>query len=141
MQEKKIGWQKYEDVLEDQLHCPFVQEIMTHLQLQEQSIIEELMQTGDYGDTNGEEEIQIPIQTQSVAVSEELLKEAAVLANFDCWGGHSNFDITPSIKSCIEKTGGVEVLKVQSRYRFFIGIGRMFNFSDVRKEIEKRLFE
>ena len=24
-----------------------------------------------------------------------------------------------------------------SRYRFFIGIGKMFDFSDVRKEIEK----
>jgi hypothetical protein len=30
-------------------------------------------------------------------------------------------------------------LNVTSRYRFFIGIGKMFNFSDVRKDIENTI--
>ena len=69
----------------------------------------------------------------SVAISKEMIEEASVIANFDCWVGHANFDITPSVKSGIEKTAGVELLKVQSRYRFFIGVGRMFRFGEVRK--------
>jgi len=64
-----------------------------------------------------------------------------VLSSFDCWIGHSNFDITESIKNKLEKTSGVEVLKIQSRYRFFIGVGRMFEFQDVRKNIEKTLLD
>ena len=39
-------------------------------------------------------------------------------------------------KTKLEKVRGVEVLKICSRYRFFLGVGQMFNFSDVRKEIE-----
>jgi len=67
------------------------------------------------------------------------LKEASVLASFDCWVGHTNFDITPSIKDKLEKTTGIEVLKIQSRYRFFVGVGKMFDFKQVRKNIEDEL--
>jgi len=136
---KKIGWQKYEDVLESQLHSPFVQEVMLQLQEQEQSIIRDLIETGDYEAMEQEYGEAVPVQSASVQVSEDLMKEAAVLANFDCWIGHSNFDITESIKDELEKTNGVEVLKIQSRYRFFIGVGRMFEFQSVRKEIENSL--
>lgn len=136
---KKIGWQKYEDVLESQLHSPFVQEVMLQLQEQEQAIIRDLIETGDYEAMEQEYGEAVPVQSASVQVSEDLMKEAAVLANFDCWIGHSNFDITESIKDELEKTNGVEVLKIQSRYRFFIGVGRMFEFQSVRKEIENSL--
>jgi hypothetical protein len=136
---KKIGWQKYEDVLESQLHSPFVQEVMLQLQEQEQAIIRDLIETGDYEAMEQDYTEAVPVQSSAVQISEELIKEAAVLANFDCWIGHSNFDITESIKDKLEKTSGVEVLKIQSRYRFFIGVGRMFEFQDVRKNIEKTL--
>ena len=59
-----------------------------------------------------------------------------MLNNFECWMGHTNFDITPEIKNKLDTIKGVELLKICSRYRFFIGIGKMFEFSDVRKEIE-----
>jgi|TARA_B100000519_G_C14161730_1_gene399661 hypothetical protein len=138
---KKIGWQKYEDVLESQLHSPFVQEVMLQLQEQEQAIIRDLIETGDYEAMEQDYTEAVPVQSSAVQISEELIKEAAVLANFDCWIGHSNFDITESIKDKLEKTSGVEVLKIQSRYRFFIGVGRMFEFQDVRKNIEKTLLD
>lgn len=138
---KKIGWQKYEDVLESQLHSPFVQEVMLQLQEQEQAIIRDLIETGDYEAMEQDYTEAVPVQSSAVQISEELIKEAAVLANFDCWIGHSNFDITESIKNKLEKTSGVEVLKIQSRYRFFIGVGRMFEFQDVRKNIEKTLLD
>ena len=56
---------------------------------------------------------------------------------FDCWIGHANFDITPSVRNSLEEIPGVEVLVILTRYRFFIGIGRMFHFRDVRVNIEK----
>ena len=95
---KKIGWQKYEDVLERQLTSPFFQQVLKNI-------------------TEG---------------AEERFEE-------DCWLGHTNFEITPSVKKTISETKGIEVLKVTSRYRFFIGVGKMFNFKTVRTDIEKRI--
>ena len=59
--------------------------------------------------------------------------------HFDCWIGHTNFDITPSIKNNIELTPGVEALIILTRYRFFIGIGKLFSFRDVRVKIEQSI--
>lgn len=58
---------------------------------------------------------------------------------WDCWIGHTNFDITIGIAEQIEKIDGVEVLKILGRYSFFIGIGKMFDIKDVRTDIEKLL--
>ena len=68
---------------------------------------------------------------------EDLSNEIQMISNFDCWLGHTNFNITKSVKERLENVRGVEVLKICSRYRFFIGVGRMFDFSEVRKEIEE----
>ena len=58
------------------------------------------------------------------------------LTQFDCWTAHTNFSLTKSISKQVEKVAGVELFSIQSRYRFFIGIGKMFSFPQVRKEIE-----
>lgn len=58
---------------------------------------------------------------------------------FDCWIGHTNFDITKKEERVLNKASGVECLKVMSRYRFFIGIGKLFDFSSVRGEIQRLL--
>jgi len=61
---------------------------------------------------------------------------------FDCWVGHTNFEITHKMKDAISAIEGVELLSVLSRYRFFIGIGRMFTFNGwngVRYKIEKSI--
>jgi hypothetical protein len=136
---KKIGWQKYEDALEDQLHCPFINDLVEKIQAQEQAMIQELLDTGDYPDfLDTPDGTDVSPAVSSVAISKEMIEEASVIANFDCWVGHTNFDITPSIKVVLEKTAGIELLKVQSRYRFFIGVGRMFRFGEVRKDIEEK---
>tara|TARA_R100000008_G_C3586369_1_gene172686 strand:+ start:1825 stop:2442 length:618 start_codon:yes stop_codon:yes gene_type:complete len=62
-----------------------------------------------------------------------------VLNQFDCWMGHTNFDITQSVKDLIEKSDGVEMLIIISRYRFFIGVGQLFDFRNVRTNIESAL--
>lgn len=58
---------------------------------------------------------------------------------WDCWICHTNFDITSEIANKIEKSEGIEVLKVLGRYSFFIGIAKMFDVKNVRKNIEKEI--
>ena len=63
---------------------------------------------------------------------------------FDCWVGHTNFELTHKIKSNIEHIEGVELLSNLSRYRFFIGIGKLFTFNGwdgIRFKIEKAITE
>ena len=41
----------------------------------------------------------------------------------------------------IESVDGVEALEVMSRYTFFLGVGKMFNFRDVRLGIESLILD
>ena len=135
---KKIGWQKYEDLLEKQMSSPMLQ-----------TIIQQMMSYATEEDgTEEDDEDDIMEQYQGVAsrsnipllpISQQLMDDMAMLSNFECWIGHSNFDITKEIKNILNKTEGVELLKICSRYRFFIGIGKMFDFKEVRKNIEKNI--
>lgn len=130
----KIGWQKYEDLMEKQLSSPMLSLIMRNIALQ----------NFDMEDTEDDDEREIEdlFNDQSmktpaiIPISEKLIEEMTVLASFDCWMGHTNFDITPSIKEKLNTIPGIEVLKICSRYRFFVGIGTMFDFAEVRKVIE-----
>lgn len=54
---------------------------------------------------------------------------------FDCWICHTNFDISGS-EHVLDNIEGIEVLKVMTRYRIFIGIGKMFSLTDVRPKVE-----
>jgi len=58
---------------------------------------------------------------------------------YKLWVGHTNFDITPKIVSAIEQINGVEILRVWTRYRFWIGIGNMFDVEIVQKQIEDKI--
>jgi hypothetical protein len=59
---------------------------------------------------------------------------------FECWIGHSNFPICEKeYKILNEEIDGIGAFKVISKYRFFIGIEKLFNFSEIRHEIDKKL--
>ena len=58
---------------------------------------------------------------------------------WDCRVGHTNFEITQSVKNMLNSIEGVEALKILGRYTFFIGIAAMFKFKDIRVDIEKQL--
>jgi hypothetical protein len=128
----KIGWQKYEDLMEKQLSSPILSTIMKNF----------AMQNFELNDDTSDEELNELIDHHEnkiptiVPISEKLIEEMTLLSSFDCWMGHTNFDITPIIKEKLNNIPGVEVLKICSRYRFFIGVGTMFDFSEVRKNIE-----
>ena len=137
---KKIGWQKYEDLLESQMDSPLLDSLMRKFQSQD-------VLGDDEFEEFTEEEIEMMQalqQNQSqmmVPVDDKLMENITLAQNFDCWMGHTNFNLTKEIRDKLNKTDGVEVLKICSRYRFFVGIGRMFDFKDVRQNIEKLLEE
>ena len=129
----KIGWQKYEDFIEKQLASPLLNTVMQNLAIQNlESDGEESDDEDEYQDENQPFSMMLPMTKQ-------LLDDITMLSNFDCWIGHTNFDITQRIKNKLDKIPGVELLKVCSRYRFFIGIGKMFDFKEVRNTIEEEL--
>ena len=130
---QKIGWQKYEDVLESRLNSPLLEALFS-------SIAKNMPEDGSEELFSQPDPLEEP-KEDSVLINmgEDLSNEITLAESFDCWLGHTNFNLTDDIKDSLNKVDGVEVLKICSRYRFFVGIGKMFEFSDVRERIEKDL--
>lgn len=133
MKKNKIGWQKYEDLIEQQLSSPLL-EMIKNKMLEDVSPPE----TSEY-EENTEYEDEAQGAMSILPISNQMLEDLATLSHYDCWIGHTNFDITPDVKEVLNLTDGVEVMRVCSRYRFFIGIGKMFDFKIVRKSVEDLL--
>jgi hypothetical protein len=59
---------------------------------------------------------------------------------YDCWIGHTNFRIMDADAYILENSiDGIEQIKVMSKYRFFIGVAKMFEFKKVRIEVDKKI--
>lgn len=58
---------------------------------------------------------------------------------FNFWLGHTNFNISTSIKDIIENCSGVEILDIFTRYRFRIAIGKCFNDADTMALISDKI--
>ena len=131
----QIGWQKYEDIIESQLDSPLLEMIIKKSmgpELPLEDLDPEELEQLEGMFPQSEANFMVPVDDQ-------LMEKVSMAQNFDCWMGHTNFNITGEIKDKIESSEGVEVLKICSRYRFFLGVGRMFDFKDVRKNIENLL--
>lgn len=137
----KIAWQKYEDYIEKQLTSPVLSNILQNIaSLQNLSNEEDDDEEDDedylsVADGGEENKILSPI----LPITNQVIEDVSMLAIFDCWVGHTNFDLTVNVKNILDKVPGVEVLKILTRYRFFIGVGKLFDFKEVRKEIEDTL--
>jgi len=134
---KKIGWQKYEDMIQKQITSPLASLLASNQLMfdQEQVFSEQEDDSIDFSEFVESEEKELLV----VPVPADFYSQINLVTNYECWIGHTNFDITEAVKDKINDTLGVEILKVYSRYRFFIGIGRMFDFKDVRQIIEETL--
>jgi hypothetical protein len=135
---QKIGWQKYEDVLESRIQSPLMAQLY-------QSLSNMIIPDAEPGVTedidlafDGEHE-KLVDEPVVVGVDPEFSSEIALASNFDCWVGHTNFNLTEEIKTALNTIDGIEVLKICSRYRFFIGVGKMFDFAEVRQNIETKI--
>ncbi len=59
---------------------------------------------------------------------------------WDCWIGYTNFPVTNKVSSTLNKDiEGVEALKILGKYSFFIGVAKLFDITNIRKEIEEKL--
>jgi len=136
---REIGWQKYEMLLEEQVTSPFLSELLKHTMNSLSTVEDKEDVEITYEDISedGVEEVD-PIV---LPINSKLIEDALLVTNFDCWIAHTNFDITEKIKKTLDNIEGVEILKVMSRYRFFIGVGKMFKFQHVRGTIEEKLLE
>lgn len=128
---KKIGWQKYEDFLEKQLFSPLLTKFLQNISSNENE--DEDLDEGSETVYDDDKYSHVPI----FPISPQIIENITLLSSYDCWIGHTNFDLTHSIKDTLNSISGIEVLKICSRYRFFIGVGQMFDFSTVRNNIEK----
>lgn len=137
MSNPKIGWQKYEDFLDKQINSPAIDNIMQSISSKVQDVeTEEYQDDSAYKDSSEYTEDESDSQSMMFPMSAQFFQDLSMLSTYDCWLGHTNFDITPMIKNKLDNIDGVEVLKICSRYRFFIGLGRMFKFADVRTNVE-----
>lgn len=133
----KIGWQKYEDLLEKQISSPLIGTLMENIMSQMTDALP-INEDEDDEETMDKVHHMMPAPMM-IPMSQQLIEDISMLSNYDCWIGHTNFDITHKIKDKLNAIDGIEILKICSRYRFFIGIGQMFNFAEVRKNIENEL--
>lgn len=58
---------------------------------------------------------------------------------WQCWLGYTNFGITKSVLDKLQRVEGVDALKVLSRYSFCLGVGKLFEFNEVRQNIENEI--
>ena len=123
---KQIAWEKWDT------------------DLLEQEMIDDVIETSDESEMDLVEEAldlmsKIPKLVTTPAGVFQLHDKMNILSQFDCWMGYTNFNITQGVQDKIETAEGVELLIIISRYRFFLGVGKLFNFKNVRSEIEKAL--
>lgn len=141
---KKIGWQKYEDYIEKQINSPVLSNILSNIaSASAKNLIDEEEEDEDEEEDyiDSKDDKKFNLLTPFVPITTKLVDDILMLSTFDCWIGHTNFDITPAIKDILNTVPGIELLKICSRYRFFIGIGKMFDFKNVRQQIEDILIE
>ena len=125
MSERKIAWEKWDvDLIEEDA----IEELMEE-NTQEPELVEEALEFMN----------RIPKLVTTPMGMFQMHDKMNILNQFDCWMGYTNFDITHDVQNVIETIKGVELLSILTRYRFFVGTGKLFEFPDVRKEIENRL--
>lgn len=131
---RKIAWEKWYDAESEE---DFINEM-------EEAILDDDVDFSNNDDIEMQGGIDINTFLNSMTVNTPLGKyhlndKLLPTKMFDCWIGHTNFDITKKEEKILNTASGVECLKVISRYRFFIGIGKLFDFSCVRGEIQRSL--
>ena len=118
MKERKIAWERWVDEIVDDI------EEMEDIDADEDNPMQLLDIPGPIRTPLGQFDPKEPMSPSNM---------------FDCWFCHTNFDLTEADKNELDMVDGIEVLRIVSRYRFFIGIGKMFSLTDVRPQVELAL--
>lgn len=122
----KIAWEKWYDIIEEEVE----QEVEENEEWSDKEEPEGIMFGPDMFEL---EKINTPLGEYNI--NDRMLPTKL----FDCWICHTNFAITKKELDILNNIPGIECLKIMSKYRFFIGIGRLFDFSDVRAMVQSKL--
>jgi hypothetical protein len=138
-EDKHIAWQKFEDVIKNQVDSELISDVFKIVRNQQEVFnrVEADSEEPTYFDREEHPEDFGDSGAPSIQLSDALMNDISTASSFNCWIGHTDFSITPSIARKIEEVPGVEALRVHTRYRFLVGIGEMFDFQKVRQDIEK----
>ncbi len=115
--DRTIAWEKWKDFDSEELEE----------RLAEENVSEE----------NGEElkRIIVPMMVRTPFGDYSPYEAMSPSKMYDCWVCHTNFPITKNHENLLNQVDGIEVLKVMTRYRVFIGIGKLFSLTDVRPQV------
>ena len=58
---------------------------------------------------------------------------------YKLWVMHTNFNVTAQIAEKINRCEGVEILKIWTRYRCWVGFGNLFDVEKIQSQIEVAL--
>lgn len=115
---RKIAWEKWQDFDPDDLELP------------------------DNVSEEGEAEIRrtiIPVMIRTPVGDYSPYEPMNPSKMYDCWVLHTNFKITKAHENVLNQIEGIEVIRVMTRYRIFIGIGKLFDLTEVRPKINMAL--
>lgn len=120
---KKILWLKWEDPLYPKKH-----EDSAEVQSQKDS----------FYDSEKDDDVDRHVRVIMGPYGTIPINENSVTSKlYNMWVGHCDFNITQNIMGLIEGVEGVEILRVWTRYRFWIGFGNLFEDSLIQKNIEE----
>lgn len=136
-----IGWESW-NVKEE--------EILLQRQHQHQNIInsitsnQEQYYEDEYEDDEDEKVYgEIKIISQPLATPFGVLSPVSIFKpseRWECWIGNTNFRITYDILDILNNSiPGIEALSIMGAYTFCIGIPKMFDASEVKRNIEQIL--
>jgi hypothetical protein len=129
---KMIKWQSYKDHIDDILKKS--REISGEIFELSKSELDEI-ETEEYEEVIDKFDVgHIPF-----LLPKKISRDLAISIFHECWVGYTNFNITEDVSKDINECDGVELLRISGRYTFIVGVGKCFDFSDVRKEINKKL--
>ena len=136
--ENLIVWQKWFDPLgEDDLDQMEVMESATEPEF----YTEEDEESGHMEDDSEEEFYKAPTKVIMTPMGiVPYTENTASNKIFNFWVGHTNFNLNLSICRLIEDTDGVETLDIFTRYRFRIGVGKLFDDKTVMRDINETVY-
>ena len=103
---QKIGWQKYEDVLEGQITCPLAEQLYDSVlrTMEKYQEVEDMDLAAEYAeDPYGGKPHEGEPQFTAITLDKDFSKEILMATNYDCWMGHTNFNLTPVIKKQLDE--------------------------------------
>lgn len=71
------------------------------------------------------------------SVSQKIIvsQDSQMLQTLNLWIGHCNIGITNKLVKLLEEVDGIETLDIISKYRFRVGIGKLFSEKTVKHSI------